>query len=72
MTLIDDYPDKHPRIPACPCCGGTGMHEHKPFINASPHDEDTECTTCAGRGRSWFEVRQNSCSGYHLLMKRFR
>ena len=57
--------------PDCTCCGGGGMHEHKPYILASPYDSDEECTTCSGWGKSWFEdARRNSCAGYRTLMQK--
>ena len=70
--MIDEDDPTIPTIPACPCCGGSGMHEHKPYINASPYDTDAECTTCNGSGKSWFDMRRNTCTGYRLLMKSFR
>lgn len=72
MSLLEDLPEGHPRIPVCPCCGGNGMHGHKPYVYSSPYDQDEECTACAGSGRSWFRDRQNSCAGYHNLLARFR
>ena len=67
MSVLHDETE-----PACACCGGDGMHEYRPYLSASPYDSDEECTTCSGSGRSWFETRQNSCIGYHTLMRRFR
>jgi DnaJ-class molecular chaperone len=58
--------------PVCPCCGGSGEHEHRPYITASPYDRDRECTTCGGTGHSWHETRANSCTGYRELMRSYR
>lgn len=59
----------HDRGPLCPCCGGSGMHERRPYITASPYDTDAECVTCSGTGVSFHDARPNSCTGYKSLMK---
>lgn len=67
MTVIDDR-DK----PKCDCCGGTGTHDHRPYITASPFDTDTECTACDGTGATWHAARRNSCLGYRNLRRAAR
>lgn len=58
--------------PPCQCCGGSGMHGYRPHVSPSPDDDDAECSTCGGKGVTWFNARQNSCSGYRTLMRRRR
>lgn len=61
-----------PSRPICTCCNGTGQHGHRPYLTASPYDDDCECSTCEGRGTSWFEARPQSCRAYRDMMKGFR
>jgi DnaJ-class molecular chaperone len=65
-TMIEDTREK----PRCPCCGGAGMHNYKPYITSSPDDIDAECTTCSGSGETWFDAQPRSCSGYRSLHRR--
>jgi DnaJ-class molecular chaperone len=56
--------------PSCRCCGGSGSHEYRAYVGGrSPEDLDTECSNCAGNGRSHFNTRRDSCSGYRDLVR---
>lgn len=56
--------------PPCQCCGGSGEHVYRAFVGgASPDDDDVQCSTCAGKGVTWFNARPRSCSGYYALMR---
>lgn len=66
MTTLTDPREK----PKCPCCSGSGMHYYRAYAGgASPDDDDIECSLCNGTGESWFDSKQNACSGYRDLMR---
>ena len=59
-----------PPEPICTCCNGTGQHEYKPRITASPDDIDTECSYCSGTGKTWFNSkRRERCPNYEQLLR---
>jgi DnaJ-class molecular chaperone len=72
VSLIEEDRGSTRTTPLCNCCQGSGEHEHRPYITASPYDTTGECTTCAGTGLSWHNARPNGCTGYRELMRRNR
>jgi hypothetical protein len=73
MSTIDEDRGTTRTTPLCNCCTGSGEHEYRPFINASPYDTTADCTACGGSGLSWHDIRgHNTCAGYKELVKRNR
>jgi hypothetical protein len=56
--------------PVCDCCGGSGRHIYKPYLTASPYDDDCECSACGGTGTTWFQPKHATCANYRQMVRR--